>query len=187
MFTVGLDVLTCIIILILYRFLTLIDLHLYLNFFNVISLVYLIKKIEFDNNKTFNNKILTDKLIDINSKTKLIDYKDNEIKEIIFGSLLGDGKLEKSIRSKNARFGFIQTIKNKDYFINLYSILSIYCTEKYRENSYLDLRTNKKYTSLNFWTRSLPIFTNFYNIFYEKNIKKVPLNLDLLTPLALSH
>src|SRR4030095_8610551 len=103
----------------------------------------------------------------------------------MFGSLLGDGKLEKSIRSKNVRFGFIQTIKTKYYFINLYSILSIYCTESYRENSYLDIRTNKKYTSLNFWTRSLPIFTNFYNIFYKKNIKKVPLNLDLLTPLAL--
>lgn len=32
-----------------------------------------------------------------------------EVRQIIFGSLLGDGKLEKSSRSKNARFGFTQS------------------------------------------------------------------------------
>jgi hypothetical protein len=44
--------------------------------------------------------------------------KGNEnIKEILFGSLLGDGKLETAPRAINARFGFIQSEKNKEYFL----------------------------------------------------------------------
>lgn len=53
-------------------------------------------------------------------------FSENELKEIIFGSLLGcanAGSLEKSLKSKNARFKFSQTIKAKDYFLQLYSIL----------------------------------------------------------------
>jgi hypothetical protein len=48
----------------------------------------------------------------------------NHIKEIIFGSLLGDGKLEMAPRALNARFGFTQSKDKKDYFI--YLINSLY-------------------------------------------------------------
>ena len=39
----------------------------------------------------------------------------NEIKQIIFGSLLGDASLEFSIRSWNARLSFIQSINHFSY------------------------------------------------------------------------
>ena len=55
-------------------------------------------------------------------------FSENELKEIIFGSLLGDGSLEKSLKSKNARFKFSQTIKAKDYFLQLYSIFKPFFT-----------------------------------------------------------
>ena len=116
-------------------------------------------------------------------------FSENELKEIIFGSLLGDGSLEKSLKSKNARFKFSQTIKAKDYFMQLYSIFKPFFTPNYSFANYiyLDKRTGNSYTTLSFTTRALPLFTEFYSQFYINNIKQVPDSLILLTPLALAH
>ena len=69
----------------------------------------------------------------------------NEVKEIIFGSLLGDGKLELPPRGKNARFGFTQSLDKKEYFLSVLNSLTEISTGKYREMSYLDQRTGKTY------------------------------------------
>lgn len=76
--------------------------------------------------------------------------ENNRIKEILFGSLLGDGRLEMSPRSINARFGFTQSEEHKDYFIWVVTLLSSICRSKHREYSYVDKRTGKTYKSLNF-------------------------------------
>nr|QBM09702.1 hypothetical protein [Dactylella sp.] len=110
----------------------------------------------------------------------------NYIKEIVFGSVLGDGKLELPPRGKNARFGFTQGINNKDYFLHLFNTLSAIASN-YREQSYTDKRTGKMYTSLNFWSKALPMITELYNVFYINKIKVVPEDLSLLTPVALAH
>jgi trehalose/maltose hydrolase-like predicted phosphorylase len=73
--------------------------------------------------------------------------------------LLGDGSLEKSLKSKNARFKFSQTIKAKDYFLQLYSIFKPFFTPNYSfaNYNYLDKRTGNSYTTLSFTTRALPL------------------------------
>ena len=111
----------------------------------------------------------------------------SQTKEIIFGSLLGDGKLEMPPRSKNARFGFIQAEDKRDYFISVLNSLSSISSGKYREYSYIDKRTNKTYKSLNFWSKALPKLNEFYTKFYNGKVKIVPRDLSLLTPLALAH
>jgi hypothetical protein len=73
----------------------------------------------------------------------------HHIKEILFGSLLGDGKLEMPPRGINARFGFTQAEGQKDYFISVCNSLSTICSAKYRVYSYVDKR-GKAYKSLNF-------------------------------------
>ena len=60
------------------------------------------------------------------------------------------------------------------------------CSGKYRENFYLEQRTGKTYTNLNFWSKSLPVLNEFYLKFYDGKVKIVPLDLSLLTPLALA-
>lgn len=45
------------------------------------------------------------------STKKVRSYSSEEINQIVFGSILGDGKLELAKRSLNARFGFIQSTK----------------------------------------------------------------------------
>ena len=133
------------------------------------------------------------------SSTLAPEQKDNrnEVKEIIFGSLLGDAQLEMHPRGLNARFGFTQSLDKKEYFVSVWNSLGDICTPfgKYREMSYLDHRTGKTYTSLNFWSKSLPMLNEFYFSFYlsqclskgKKKVKTVPLDLSLLTPLALAH
>lgn len=113
--------------------------------------------------------------------------KTAEVKEILFGSLLGDGSLEMPPRGLNARFGFVQSLDKKDYFLNVLNSLVEISSGKYREYSYLDKRTGKTYTSLNFWSKSLPDLNEFYFKFYNGKVKTVPLDLTLLTPLALAH
>lgn len=120
------------------------------------------------------------------SKIKYMPF-NSETKEIIFGSLLGDAKLEMSPRSVNSRFGFIQSELKRDYFISVHSSLSHISPGKYREYSYLDKRTNKIYKNLNFWSKALPMLNEFYTSFYINKVKIVPLDLSLLSPIALAH
>lgn len=134
----------------------------------------------------FCNLILYSQLI----TAKVVNNKpfiSNETKEIIFGSLLGDAKLELPPRGLNARFGFTQSLDKKDYFLSLLNSLSEICSGKYRESSYLDKRTGKTYTNLNFWSKSLPVLNEFYSNFYVGKVKIVPIDLSFLTPLALAH
>jgi|SRR5882724_506806 len=126
----------------------------------------------------------------LSEKSTLVSIENNnKITEILFGSLLGDGKLEMGPRAINPRFGFIQGEKNKEYFLFLFNEFSLLCSAKYREHTYFDIRTGKYYNSLNFWTKSVPLLTEFYNIFYINKVTVVPNKneLSLLSPLALAH
>ena len=87
------------------------------------------------------------------------DPNDSYMREVIFGSLLGDGYLEMASRSKKARFIFSQSLKYEEYFLFLYSIFSIYCSNTFQKYEYLDKRTNKIYVTYSFKTRALPLFT----------------------------
>lgn len=51
-------------------------------------------------------------------------YNTEELREIIFGSLLGDAKLELPPRGINARFGFTQSVKHSEYFYSFYNIFN---------------------------------------------------------------
>jgi len=100
----------------------------------------------------FCNLILYSKLIGTkldNSKPFFNSYSQ-EVKEILFGSLLGDGRLEMPPRGINARFGFTQRLDKKDYFLTFLNKFSDLSSGKYREYSYLDKRTGKTYSNLNF-------------------------------------
>ena len=132
------------------------------------------------------NLILYSQLIGIKIENSQ-PFISNEVKEILFGSLLGDGKLELPPRGLNARFGFTQSLDKKDYFLSVLNSLEELCSIKYRIVSYFDKRTQKTYSNLNFWTKSLPVLNEFYFNFYVDKVKIVPLDLTLLTPIALAH
>jgi hypothetical protein len=114
-------------------------------------------------------------------------YNEYEIRQVIFGSLLGDAHLSKEKRSLNSRFSFIQSESHYNYFLSFWNIITQVSPCSFSKYSYLDKRTNKIYVSYRFRTRTHNIFTEFYTLFYINNRKTIPLDLSLLTPLAITH
>jgi len=110
---------------------------------------------------------------------------------IIVGILLSDAHLSKGT-NMNARMQFKQSLKNINYFYFVYSKLNHYCFK----GAYLTWRiiNNKKHFGIAFTSRTLPCFTELYNLFYIFNsnlgkfTKIVPRNLyDLLTWESVAH
>jgi hypothetical protein len=69
----------------------------------------------------------------------------------------------------------------------IWNILYQLTLSDYKIYDYLDKRTGKIYSSLIFKTKSLPIFTEFWSMFYVNRKKIIPIDLTLFTPLALAH
>ena len=112
------------------------------------------------------------------------------LREILFGIMLSDGSLSKRqyTSGTNARFRFGQSTINSEYFFHVFNLFynhisrgSVRFTHTYNKI------TDKFYHAYHLETISLPFFTEFYQMFYLNRIKIIPINLDLLTPLALAH
>jgi hypothetical protein len=96
-----------------------------------------------------NSFVLYSKLINV----KLVNNKNcfsDELKQTIFGSTLGRGKLDLPPKGENVRFGLTLSLEKKDYFLSLLNIFSEINSVKFREMSDLDQRTGRIYTNLNF-------------------------------------
>ena len=113
-----------------------------------------------------------------------------ELDEILIGTMLGDLTAEKPKQNSNTRLHFKQSIINKVYIDHLFDIFKEYCGSKPLVMSKFDKRANKQktYSAIKFQTLSLPCFNRYRDLFYQNNLKIVPLNLDeLLTAKGLSY
>src|SRR5579871_3657389 len=95
MYTVGLD-------------------YIKLAFFNLLIICFSLSSYYMINTSSFIYNFFNkeDKVINIPEI-----YNEKEIEQVIFGSLLGDGLLEKQARSKNPRFCLTQFMSQFEYFI----------------------------------------------------------------------
>ena len=88
-------------------------------------------------------------------------------KQIIFGSLLGDGSIIKGKEDKNYRFSEAHSIKQKEYLLFKYKKLQPYSGKfiKYpRKDGGKDVK---------FSTKAHAIFNSFRKMFYSKEGKKI--------------
>lgn len=135
-----------------------------------------------------NNNILV-RLYRTSAKNHLI--LTSELEEILYGLILGDIHAERRNVNSNTRIQFKQSIKNKAYIDHLYSLFQNYCGSEPKINSSFDSRPNKNkiYSSIKFWSLSLPCFNKFRTMFYNsEGIKILPLNIaDLLTARSLAY
>lgn len=109
--------------------------------------------------------------------------------EVIIGLLLGDLNVRKKSISHNAHLYFVQGLIHEGYILHLYELFKDFCysATKYSDPK-PDRRTGKIYSSVYFYTYSLPCFNKYHELFYVNGVKKIPLNIgDLLTPLALAY
>lgn len=119
----------------------------------------------------FNTKLIFSSTLLISKKS---NYSIDKTREVIVGSLLGDADIEMGTRAINGQFKITQSTKYEDYFNMLFEIFSPFCSSPIKLNSYTDKRTNKLYSSLYLRTKSLSLFTEYYNLFYSNGIKIIP-------------
>lgn len=114
---------------------------------------------------------------------KLAPYQ----KGVIIGLLLSDGGLNfASKTNKNARLTFKQSLARGSYVLFVFNLLSHYCSSVPHLST--SVRAGKSSYALGILTRSLPCFSELYDIFYVNGVKVIPNNIyDLLTQLALAH
>lgn len=97
---------------------------------------------------------------------------------LIIGSLLGDGYMS---CKRNAYLKICHSIKQKKYVDWKYVFLSQFVHTK--PHSY---QGNGSRIGYRFLTRSLPVFTRYYRLFYDERKRKHIPDLPNLTPLALA-
>jgi hypothetical protein len=119
------------------------------------------------------------------AKVQLAPYQYN----VIIGLLLSDGWLIfGGARSKNARLGFAQSEDNGKYFWFVFWCLSHYCSSNPKKRIRTKFGKETVTSGWEFFTRSMPCFTELHSLFYVNKVKVIPDNIyDILTPVALAH
>ena len=106
-------------------------------------------------------------------------------RELVIGSLLGDGYLEK--RGKSVRFGFSQSGQRMFYVKWKYEQLCDLVDEPIKCYEYTDHRTGRKYSVCLFKTRAHPWFGELYPLFYRSGEKVIPPEIKrMLTPFTVA-
>ena len=117
-------------------------------------------------------------------------------KDLLFGSLLGDGNLQTNSNGKTWRYRAIHKSQHKEYLFHKYEILKNLCGEQKvpKKEKFLDERTQHLIKRWYFNTLTNPSLRFFGSMFYKydcnknKWIKKVPLKLEtFLNPRALAY
>jgi len=126
----------------------------------------------------------------LNNKIKLTE----EQKDLLIGTLLGDGNLQSETRGRTWRYRSIHKKEHYDYINHKYIILSNICGTEPKLSRVYDSRTNKYYERYLFSTLIENSLRYYANMFYKYDInedkfkKIVPLNIEkYLTPRAIAY
>ena len=119
---------------------------------------------------------------------------ESPLNEIMIGLLLGDGHIQKRSINGNSRFIYGQSslrLHHLNYFNHVFELFKPYLSKDFnpKKRSFTDKRSNKKYSSVQFATLSLPCFNYYKDLFYNsKYLKIVPSNIqNLLSPRGLAY
>jgi len=117
-----------------------------------------------------------------------------EQKDLIIGTLLGEGKLKTETKGRTWFYRAIHKKEHKEYIEHKYNILKEMCESGINLRKKRDKRTKKEYEYYKFNTtvqNSLRFYGNLFYIYDEKKkslIKKVPLKIEkFLTPKAIAY
>ena len=119
---------------------------------------------------------------------------ESPLNEIMIGLLLGDGHIQKRSINGNSRFIYGQSslrLHHLNYFNHVFELFKPYLSKDFnpKKRCFTDKRSNKKYSSVQFATLSLPCFNYYKDLFYNSNyLKIVNSNIpNLLSPRGLAY
>lgn len=133
-------------------------------------------------------KITSSFLRELKIYKKSLLLKDKQ-KELIIGSMLGDGNLRITGGNREANFIVDHSLAQKEYVVWKYNIMKEWVLTQPKIVTRVYHKDNRKIlNSLRFISISHSEFTNWYNIFYKNGKKIIPVNIDkiLKSPLALA-
>ena len=123
----------------------------------------------------------------LNNKTFINLKLNSNQKQILFGSLLGDLRLQTQSKGKTYRMRVQQNYeKHKDYVLHLFDIFKGFCSSLPDQV----IRKKNKTVDLRFQTRTHSEFFNFGEMFYGNQKKHLPpyeVVYEQLTPIAISY
>jgi len=115
-------------------------------------------------------------------------------KDLLIGTLLGDGNLQTETAGRTWRYRALQKAEHKDYLFHKYSVLQPLCTSPPTYSEIVDPRTNKLAKRWYFNTTVHESLRHYGNLFYSfdsktnKFVKDVPKSIGLfLTPRAIAY
>jgi hypothetical protein len=114
---------------------------------------------------------------------------DPTIKAALIGLILGYAHLIRKKATTNTSVWFDHSIKQKGYLMHKFELLKEFCNTHPKVLERVNKRNNKSYQSIRFYTKTLGIFNEFHDMFYNsEGIKTIPLNIgELLTPIGLAY
>lgn len=99
-----------------------------------------------------------------------------EQQEVLIGTMLGDGCLEKN--GRYARLRIDHSEQQREYVEWKYKVFQEWTISSPTLVDYFDTRTNKTYYHCRFTTLSLEVFSVYREMFYHEGRKRVPLELN---------
>jgi len=110
--------------------------------------------------------------------------------QVIIGGLLGDSYLRKQKETFNPHLVMVHGPKQLDYLEFKYSFFAkdkVITANGITQGIARLKKTGKEYINYKFYTQSLPIFNQYYNLFYSSGKKVVTRHiLNMLDPLGLA-
>lgn len=131
-------------------------------------------------------------------KTSLVNFNSKNIpnlgnlNSILIGIMLGDGSLYRSSPTANVRFEMSLGQNYEEFALEIGELFKEYINNPVKA---IEVKGKiKSYTNYRLKTKSLPVFVEYYNMFYEFNeelnkfVKIVPKNIgDLMNPVVLAY
>ena len=121
------------------------------------------------------SEIFKENGIEKNIKKNILN--PNEIqKQVLIGTVIGDGCLFAGKYARFHRMNLAHSLKQKEYFMMKYKILKNLILSEPKECVEHDKRTDKDYYSIRFQSKSSPLYTDLYNVWYKDKKKIIPLD-----------
>lgn len=121
------------------------------------------------------SEILKENGMEKNIKKNVLN--PNEIqKQILIGTIIGDGCLFTGKYARFHRINLAHSIKQKKYFMMKYEIIKDLVLSEPKESVEHDKRTNKNYYSIRLQSKASPLYTELYNVWYKDKKKVILLN-----------